>query len=153
MRRAALSALPKPGARCGGDGAAGWHSGWLPTASSLGLPVGLDKGHFLGGAGNVPSMPRFVVHQDFLPPQQQRGAPTRTPGLEERTLSGCSSSGPMADPPPLGRVAVLQTRAARTRLLPCALSTSGLFFRSEVCDMFCLSWLFSPLLLLIDGLP
>lgn len=77
LRRAAPSALPEPGARasarCGGGAAAGWHSGSLPAASFLRLPVGLDKGHFLGGAGNVPSMPRFVVHGDFLPPQQQQG--------------------------------------------------------------------------------
>ncbi|XP_078189002.1 uncharacterized protein LOC144577090 [Callithrix jacchus] len=43
---------------------------WLPGCPadpSLGLPVGLDKGHFLGGAESVPSMPRFVVPGDFLP--------------------------------------------------------------------------------------
>lgn len=84
----------------------------LGLAAHCLLPVGLDKGHFLGGAGNVPSMPRFVVHRDFLPPQQQRGAPTRTPGLEERTLSGCSSSGPMADPRRL-----VESRSCR-RVLP-----------------------------------
>lgn len=78
------------------------------------------------------------------------GAPTRTPGLEERhslrpwTLSGCSCAGPMADPPPLGRVSVLQTRAACRCLLPCARSVSGLFFRNEVYDRFSLRWLFLP---------
>lgn len=129
----------------------GWHSGWLPTASSLGLPVGLDKGHFLGGAGNVPSMPRFVVHRDFLPLQQQRGAPTRTPELEEGhslypwTLSGCSSAWPVADPPPpLGRVRSCRRVLAPRRLLPGAHSASGLFFISEVCDRLSLSWLFPP---------
>lgn len=51
--------------------------GWWPGSLLTGVSCRAGQRTFPGRTGNVPSMPRFVVPRDFLPPRQR--APGRQP--------------------------------------------------------------------------